>query len=187
MKSEPPSVKSERPPSVKSERPPSGNPRTISLPGTSVGSSSIKSESEAVGMVGSYYGSRRGSLGSRTSYGGSTSASVANSGGASGSSRTTYGGGTSVGSNQTPRSTSASSAKSAQSRSNQSGSMSNVTSLSSSRPVSVDADNVRSNSYRPFPVSERPRRDEVLRAGRTFEVPEKKPGYVAETRARRRV
>jgi hypothetical protein len=164
MKSEPPSVKSERPPSVKIE------PRDISLPGSSVGSSS---------------------MGSRTTYGGSISASSGSIGPAL-SGRTSYGGVSSVGSNQTPRRQPSTIAyldlaggKSAQT--SQSGSMSNVTSLSSSRPVSVDADNVRSNSYRPFPVSERPRRDDVLRAGRTFEVPEKRPGYVAETRARRRL
>jgi hypothetical protein len=151
------------------------------------------------------------SIGSRTSYGGgsvagSTSASGANSGGASGSSRTTCGGGSSVGSNQTP-SRQASSAQnrgsaggsaggssggstggsSSRRGSSQSGSMSNVTSLSSSRTVSVDADHVQYNSYRPFPVAERPRRDDVLRAGRTLEVPEKRPRYVAKTRARRRV
>ena len=92
IKSErPPSIKSERPPSIKSERPPSVKmePRRISLPGSSVGASSIatsasgailsrsiKSESETQGMVGSYSGSHRGSLGSRSSYnGGSKSAS----------------------------------------------------------------------------------------------------------------
>ena len=184
-------------------------------------------------MVGSYYGSRRGSLGSRTSYGASsgsigpapsgrtsygqasTSASGAkparnrsssgsigpavsertSSSGSIGpavSGRTSYGGVSSVGSNQTPRRQASTNAYLELARgrngSSKSGSMSNVTSFSSSRTVSVDAENLINNSYRPTPVAERPRRDDVLRAGRTVEVPEKKrPGYAAGSRARRRV
>jgi hypothetical protein len=164
MKSETQSIKSERPPSVKSERPPSvkSEPRNISLPGSSVGSSSV---------------------GSRTSYGSIGSAP---------SGRTSYGGVSSVGSNQTPRRQASTNAYLELARgrngSSKSGSMSNVTSFSSSRTVSVDAENLINNSYRPTPVAERPRRDDVLRAGRTVEVPEKKrPGYAAGSRARRRV
>jgi hypothetical protein len=103
VKSKPPFVKSERPPSVKTET------KSISLLGSSVGSSSIafvKSELMTEGMVGSYYGSRTGSLETFTSYGGGSSAGSNGSGAAlppALSGQASYGGSSSVGSNQTPR------------------------------------------------------------------------------------
>ena len=225
------SVKSE-PPSVKSERPPSVNPMVISLPGSSVGTRSIKSESETQGLVGSYSGSHRGSLGSRTSYGqaltsasgakparnsGSTSASGGSIGPAL-SGRTSYGqapsarnSGSSVGSNQTPRrsgslstlqyaggssggssggSNGGSSGGSSSRRTSRSrSSMSNIISMSS-RVLSEEDRDALYYSYHPPSAKGRPTsRDDIwpLRPGRTLEVPERRPGYVAETRARRRV
>ena len=64
--------------------------------------------------------------------------------------------------------------------------MSNVTSCSS-RALSAEDPNGMYYSFRPRSVTRRPYLDDILRPGRTLEVPEKRHGYVAETRARRRV
>jgi hypothetical protein len=146
-------------------------------------------------MVGSYCGSNRGFLRSRSSGTRARQASTSTKSALSG--RTSYGR-SSVGSNQAPRRSGSlptlqygGSADerppreiwggSRRGTSQGSGSMSNVTSFSS-QALSVEDPNALYYSYRPRSETGRARRDDVLRAGRTFEVPERR----AETRTRRR-
>ena len=167
------------------------------LPGSSVGEStvaSIKSESVTQGMDGSYYGSNRGSLGSRSDSnrsGGASGVALPSARTGSGSLTTLQYGGSARGIAPSVIGTSAQGAKSSSS-SILSGYTSGHNHNSwSSKALSSEHGSATYFSNHPRTATGRPtRRDETwpLRAGSTLVVPEKRPpGYVAGSRARRRV
>ena len=163
------SVKSELP-SVKSEQWVRGG----TLPGTSLGSGrspsvksehptvkseprSVKSEPKSDGMVGSYYGSRRGQLSGEVSI------------------------------KSEPKSNSYGSLGGSESSSKRTGYSSGHT-HSSASSRSLSSEHKSAHGYNYNEAGPNSRRDKDLeRVGRTFEVKEKRPGYVAETKARRRI
>ncbi len=157
-----------------------GSPHMNALPGSSVGGS-IKSESVTQGMVGSYYGSNRGSLGSRSG----SNRSGGTSGVALPSARTSYGG---ESNHSDSRSRTRSDPRSERAKSSSSSKLTGYTSGHthnswSSKSLSSEHGSAPGAKGRPTG------RDETwpLRAGSTLEVPEKRLGYAAGSRARRRV
>ena len=158
IKSDPWSIKSE-PQSIKSEpRSIESEPMEGTLPGSSVGGrSTVSVKSEPV------------SQDLVDSYYGSHR-------GLSGSTRTAYGGSL-VGSNRSSRALSGYT-------------FGHTHSSTLSRIPSLEDIDAHTSSYHPRSEPRRPtKRDDIwfLRAGRTLELAKKRPGYVAETQARRRV